>query len=61
MKTIEEIRKGAPKGSSHLVVEHGNVDYIKHECGNWWVWQNSDWVKLHPIIVKSYRDIMKPL
>ena len=58
---IEEVRKNAPSGATHSVVEHGNIDYIKHECGNWWVWQNGDWARLHPIIVNSYRDVIKPL
>lgn len=58
---IEEIKNNAPDGATHAVSEHGNIDYLKHECGNWWVWQNKDWVRLHPIVVKSYHDIIKPL
>lgn len=50
-----------PEGATHSVVEHGNIDYIKHECGNWYVWQNKDWARLHPIVVKSYIEIMVKL
>ena len=59
--TEQEIRDKAPSGATHTVTEFGLTDYIKHECGNWYVWQNEDWVRLHPIVVNGYRDKIKPL
>lgn len=59
--TEQEIRDKAPSGATHTVTEFGSTDYIRHECGNWYVWQNKDWVRLHPIVVNGYRNKMKPI
>ena len=59
--TKQEIKDRAPDGATHTVTEFEKTDYVKHECGNWYVWQNESWVRLHPIVVKEYRSILKPL
>ena len=38
--TNQEIKDRAPDGATHTVTEFEETDYIKHECGNWHVWQN---------------------
>lgn len=55
--TIEEIRKNAPEGATH----YRNKEFVKHECGNWYIFYKGNWNKIHPIVFSEFKDEIKPL
>lgn len=58
---IEEIRKHAPKGATHYVMDDEFQIWFKELDGDLYSLHLGKWIKLYPFVRKFHKDRIKPL